>query len=53
MATLVFTQHLRRLLDVPEIDTEATNLSAALDDAFHASPQLRGYALEIVQNRDA
>ena len=46
MATLVFTQHLRRFLDVPEIDTEATNLRAALEDAFGANPQLRGYVLD-------
>lgn len=46
MATLVFTQHLRRFLDVPEIDTSATTLRAALEDAFGANPQLRGYVLD-------
>jgi len=46
MAKLVFTQQLRRFLAVPEIDTEATTLRTALEDAFHANPQLRGYVLD-------
>jgi hypothetical protein len=46
MAKLVFTQQLRRFLAVPEIDTEAKTLRAALEDAFCANPQLRGYVLD-------
>ena len=46
MAKLVFTQQLRRFLAVPEIDTEAATLRAALEDAFRANPQLRGYVLD-------
>ena len=46
MAKLVFTQQLRRFLPVPEIDTAATTLRAALEDAFRANPQLRGYVLD-------
>ena len=46
MAKLVFTQQLRRFLAVPEVDTAAATLRAALEDAFHANPQLRGYVLD-------
>lgn len=46
MAKLVFTQQLRRFLSVPEIDSEAATLRAALEDAFRANPQLRGYVLD-------
>jgi molybdopterin synthase sulfur carrier subunit len=43
MAKLIFTQQLRRFTEVPEILTAATNLRAALDDAYRANPRLRGY----------
>ena len=46
MPTLVFTQQLRRFTETPEIDTPATVLRAALDDAFAANPRLRGYILD-------
>jgi sulfur-carrier protein len=46
MATLVFTQQLRRFTEVPEINTPAVDLRAALDDAFAANPRLRGYILD-------
>ena len=43
MAKLVFTQQLRRFTEVPEIDTAATDLRAALEDAYRVNPRLRGY----------
>ena len=46
MARLVFTQQLRRFTTTPEIETPAATLQAALDAAFAANPQLRGYVLD-------
>lgn len=46
MARLVFTQQLRRFTEVPEIDTPAATLRAALDAAFDLNPLLRGYILD-------
>ena len=46
MAHLVFTQQLRRFTDAPEVDTAALTLRAALEDAFTATPKLRGYVLD-------
>lgn len=46
MARLVFTQQLRRFTEVPEIDTRAATLRAALETAFDVNPQLRGYILD-------
>jgi molybdopterin synthase sulfur carrier subunit len=43
MAKLVFTQQLRRFTEVPEIDTAASDLRAALEDAYRVNPRLRGY----------
>jgi molybdopterin synthase sulfur carrier subunit len=46
MPKIIFTQQLRRFTDVPEIDTPADTLRRALDDAFAANTQLRGYILD-------
>ena len=46
MARLVFTQQLRRFTAAPEVDTAAATLRGALEDAFAATPQLRGYILD-------
>lgn len=46
MAKLVFTQQLRRFIAVPEVDTTAGTLRAALEDAFAISPPLRSYILD-------
>lgn len=46
MAKLVFTQQLRRFTEVPEVDTCAPVLRAALDEAFALNPRLRGYILD-------
>lgn len=46
MAKVTFTQQLRRFTEVPEIDTDATTLRAALDAAFAVNAQLRGYILD-------
>ncbi len=46
MPSLFFTQQLRRFTEVPDVDSQATNLRAALDDAFAQNPRLRGYVLD-------
>lgn len=46
VTNLVFTQQLRRFTDVPEFQTQAPTLRAALDEAFAVSPRLRGYILD-------
>ncbi|MBA5604974.1 MoaD/ThiS family protein [Duganella sp. FT3S] len=46
MAHLIFTQQLARFLPVPEVDTPASDLRGALDDAFAGQPRLRGYVLD-------
>ena len=46
MAKIVFTQQLRRFTEVPEIDTAAATLRAALEAAFAVNPRLRGYVLD-------
>lgn len=46
MPHLTFTQQLRRFTDVPEIDTPASVLRDALEDAFRINPVLRGYILD-------
>jgi len=46
MATLVFTQQLRRFTDTPQVDTPAATLRTALEAAFEVNPRLRGYVLD-------
>lgn len=46
MTRLVFTQQLRRFTLTPEIDSPAATLREALESAFAANPQLRGYVLD-------
>ncbi len=46
MPRLIFTQQLRRFTAVPEVDSDATTLRAALEAAFAVNPQLRGYLLD-------
>ena len=46
MPRVVFTQHLRRFTDTPEVDTRADSLRAALEAAFEVNPRLRGYVLD-------
>ena len=46
MARVVFTQQLRRFTAAPEIEAPAATLREALDIAFLAQPQLRGYVLD-------
>lgn len=47
MARVEFTPQLRRFLgETPVLDTRATTLRAALEDAFAVSPRLRGYILD-------
>jgi hypothetical protein len=46
MPRIVFTPQLRRFTRVPEVDSAATTLRAALDVAFGHNPALRGYVLD-------
>ena len=46
MARVVFTQQLRRFTAAPEVDSAAATLRGALEDAFAATPRLRGYILD-------
>ena len=46
MAKLVFTQQLTRFTAIPEIDTTASTLRAALEEAFALNPLLRAYILD-------
>lgn len=46
MPHVEFTPQLRRFLSAPAVDTPATTLRAALDDAFALNPRLRGYVLD-------
>jgi sulfur-carrier protein len=46
MPNIAFTPQLRRFLAVPEVDSSATTLRGALDDAFARNPRLRGYVLD-------
>lgn len=46
MATLQFTQQLRRFIETPDIETGAATLREALEEAFAANEQLRGYILD-------
>jgi len=46
MPRVVFTQQLKRFTATPDVQTEASNLRAALEAAFEANPRLRGYVLD-------
>jgi hypothetical protein len=46
MAKIVFTQQLSRFTEIPEVETTATTLRAALEAAFAVNPRLRGYVLD-------
>jgi molybdopterin synthase sulfur carrier subunit len=46
MATLIFTQQLRRFTEAPQINTSASVLRDALEQAFRINPRLRGYILD-------
>lgn len=46
MAQLIFTQQLARFTSVPQVETGAASLRAALDSAFAVNPRLRGYVLD-------
>ena len=46
MPRIAFTPQLRRFTTTPEFDSDATHLRALLDEAFEASPMLRGYVLD-------
>jgi hypothetical protein len=46
MPRVVFTPQLRRFTSTPTVDSSATTLRAALEDAFAVNPRLRGYVLD-------
>jgi len=46
MPRVLFTPQLRRYTETPEVNSSATTLGAALDDAFACNPALRGYVLD-------
>ncbi len=46
MPRIEFTPQLRRFTETPVVDTGATTLRAALEEAFAANPRLRGYVLD-------
>ncbi|GAB3407742.1 MoaD/ThiS family protein [Massilia agilis] len=46
MAHVFFTQQLARFTHVPQVETGAGELRAALECAFDANPRLRGYVLD-------
>src|SRR6185369_3723763 len=46
MPRIVFTQQLRRFTEVPELELAARHLREALEKAFTANPNLRGYVLD-------
>ena len=46
MPKLLFTPQLRRFTNTPEVQSSASTLRGALNDAFAINPQLRGYVLD-------
>ena len=46
MPRVVFTPQLRRFTETPTVDSGATTLRAALEDAFAVNPRLSGYVLD-------
>jgi len=46
LAHITFTQQLARFLPVPELQTAAVTLRAALDEAFADNPRLGAYVLD-------
>jgi len=46
MATIVFTQQLRRFTETPEVSAPAATLREVLDAAFAVNPRLRDYVLD-------
>lgn len=46
MPRVHFTPQLRRFTSTPVVDSAATQLGGALEDAFAINPALRGYVLD-------
>ena len=46
MPRICFTPHLRRFLDVPDLETGGKTLRESLAEAFAHAPRLRGYVLD-------
>ena len=46
MPRIFFTPQLKRFTETPEVNSAATTLRGALEDAFAHNPRLRGYILD-------
>lgn len=46
VAKVVFTRHLRRHLNAPDVEAAGETVSAVLNTVFTANPQARSYVLE-------
>lgn len=46
MPRVVFTSHLRRHIDIPELEVAGDTVLAALEAVFARSPGIRGYVLD-------
>lgn len=46
MPRIAFTPQLKRFVDTPVVDSGASTLRQALDDAFAHEPRLRAYVLD-------
>lgn len=46
MPRVIFTPQLRRFTETPQVDSPASTLRGALEDAFAINPRLRGYVLD-------
>lgn len=46
MASVVFTQNLKRHVDCPDTAADGSTVRAVLDRVFEANPRLRGYVVD-------
>ena len=46
MASVVFTQNLKRHVDCPDMEVDGTTVREVLDRVFAAHPRLRGYVVD-------
>ena len=46
MATIVFTQNLRRHVDVPDVDVAPGTVRSVLDSAFEQNARLKSYIVD-------
>jgi sulfur-carrier protein len=46
MATVAFTQNLRRHVDCPTVEAAGATVAQVLEQVFQGNPRLRGYVLD-------